>query len=74
MRPGVLDGILISSWNDWIDAHTGDGGAMLAGIRVDKLMAPIDPSEFVVCPSRDDVGTRLQCLDRLLSRHQSGDL
>ncbi len=28
---------------------------MLAGTRVDKLMAPIDPAVFVVCSSRDEV-------------------
>lgn len=46
----LQEGILVSSWNAWIDQQGGEGVAALAGVKVRKLWT-FDRSEFRACSS-----------------------
>jgi hypothetical protein len=54
----LLDGVSLSSWNTWIDAHGGEGAAELAGIKLGKFDTPVDGCGFVACPNPDDLRRR----------------
>jgi hypothetical protein len=45
----ALDGIVASSWNDWVDRQGGEGQAELAGIKVRKLAAMFQRHQFTIC-------------------------
>jgi hypothetical protein len=60
--------IVVSSWNAWVDRHGGDGEAELAGIRVRKLRAPVDPGEFIVCPGPEEARMRRRQRNLRLAR------
>jgi hypothetical protein len=50
----VLDGILASSWNKWVDRQGGEGQAELGGSRVRKLNALVELSDFIICSGEDE--------------------
>ena len=45
----LVDGILVSSWNQWVDRHGGEGQAQLAGSKVRKLRVLAKRTDFMVC-------------------------
>ena len=44
-----VDGIVVSSWNQWVDRHGGEGQAELAGSKVRKLRVLAKRTDFMVC-------------------------
>ena len=55
-----LEGVVVSSWNDWIDRQGGEGKAELGGIKVRKLKVLVEPSDFIVCSDPAESRLRLQ--------------
>jgi len=51
----VVAGIVVRSWNDWVDRQGGEGQAELAGTKVRHLIALADRCDFTVGSDPDEL-------------------
>lgn len=56
----VSRGMVIASWNEWIEAHGSEGVAMLGDIKVSRMNCYAVGSPYQVCRDADELAQRLR--------------
>ena len=54
MSPETEKELVTTSWNCWVDAHSGDGVAVVAGVPVYYFECYMDDSAYYLCQSTDE--------------------
>ena len=73
LKRSVSKGIVISSWNEWVESHGGEGKAVLGGVRVGKLECHAKGSPYQVCVDADELARRLKERAVVLDGLRRGD-
>ena len=72
LKSGMRMGLLVASWNQWVDAQGGEGVATLAGVNVGKLQCYLDGYQYRVCPDAGKLAEEVSRRESLLDSVQVG--
>ena len=72
LRSGVRKGLVVSPWNQWVEAQGGEGVATLAGVKVGKLGCYLDAYRHCVCRGGEELAEEVSRRESLLTSLQVG--
>ena len=72
VKSGMRVGLGVSSWNQWIEEHGGEGVATLAGVKVGKLDCYLDGYRYRVCRDAAELAAELGQRESLVESLQVG--
>ena len=72
LKSGVHDGIVVSDWNQWVDAEGREGAAILAGVTVGKLSGYSDNYRYHVCRDAEELADETSRRESLLDSLRPG--
>ena len=72
LKSGMRTGLVVSLWNQWVEAQGGEGVASLAGVKVSKLSCYLDGYRYRVCRYAVELEEELSLRHSLLGSLQVG--
>jgi len=72
LKFGFHDGIVVSDWNQWVDAEGREGATILAGVTVGKLRGYSENYRHHVCRDAEELADETSRRDSLLDSLRPG--
>ena len=66
LKSGMRRGLVVSSWNQWVEEHGCGGAAFLAGTEVAKLSCYLDGYRYRVCQDAGELAEEVSRRESLL--------
>ena len=66
LKSGMRRGLVVSSWNQWVEEHGCEGAAFLAGTEVAKLSCYLDGYRYRVCQDAGELAEEVSRRESLL--------
>ncbi len=66
LKSGMRTGLVLSPWNQWVEAQGGEGVATLAGVRVGKLSCYLEGYRYRVCRNAGELAEEMNQRQSLL--------
>ena len=72
LKSGMRRGLVVSSWNQWVESQGGEGVATLAGVASGRLDCYLDGYRYRVCRNAGELAEEVSRRESLLESVQVG--